>query len=137
MSVKKTVDVADILILNQEFAQFASEQSLTGGTKFRANGIRKQVIEHLESVNELQIEIIKKHGGYEKKNGVFQIDHEIDDPNNAGAKIPNPQFAEYSKEWGEVLKEEKTIEYTPIEIAKIDDKVLKGNYNLLFDFCVE
>lgn len=135
-TVNKSVTVADIIVLNREFSTFAAEQ-VPGVVKFRAAAIRKRLIKILEDVNEIQIEIIKKHGGTEIRPGVVQLENEIVDPSNPDKKIVNPAFSEYSKEWELILDEKKDIKYTPIDLKSIENIVLKADYLLLFDFVQE
>ena len=80
-------------------------------------------------------ELIKKYGTADEEGGVSlqMVIKEMDKDGKEVSKM-NPKFAEFNKEFNELLSQEKELSYHPIKLETLSDVKSDNNYPNFFKF---
>jgi len=102
--------------------------------KYELTELSETLFKERKKIDMLRDELIKKYGEEENGNIAIKMINEIkDEEGNITSKEINPSYVEFSKEYSELLNQEKEIEYP--EITKENLKKAgetKDNYKILF-----
>lgn len=119
-------------IVNQENGEVIVKgilsQKLPMYVKYWLIDLAKKVGDAKKSCEELRNEIIKKYG--EEKDGSYSIPFTIKDED--GNEVRNPQSIEFEKEYGDLLNEDREIEYKQLSIEDFSKVETEENYVILF-----
>jgi hypothetical protein len=80
-------------------------------------------------------ELIKKYGTADEQGGVSlqMVIKEMDKDGKEVSKM-NPNFAEFNKEFNELLSQEKELSYHPIKLETLTSVTSGNNYPTFFKF---
>lgn len=107
-------------------------QSLPLVAKYWLTKLSKTVADEKAKVEAIRQDLVKKYG-------------ETDEQGNVSLKIyldeeqtqVNPIFVEYSKEYGTLLNESVTIQYSPIKLSSISNIETTETYGVFYNFVDE
>lgn len=103
-------------------------QKLPLNTKYWLSDLAKKVKEQTDACESLRGELVKKYG--EEKDGAIQIPFMVKDENDND--VPNQKFAEYQKEYQDLLNEDREIEYKQLKLDDIGTLETEETYEKLF-----
>lgn len=106
-------------LLNQEL-------NLVG--KYWLTKLAKTVSEEKSKIETLRNDLVKQFGQDDGK-GNIQIKIWADEEN----KVPNPDYVEFTNEFGKLLAETTTIQYEPIKLSLLSKIDTSENYVVFFD----
>jgi hypothetical protein len=144
---KRTLKLGEILQLESEINGLVNPQTgkeifigfrkhkLALKTKYWLTELGERLSAERKSVETLRDDIIQKHGEDDGKGGI-QIGMFIekkDENDTVISRELNPKYIEFQKEYGELLNEEKEIEYTPLTVEDLENAGdTTDNYSILF-----
>jgi len=97
--------------------------------KYWINELAETVGKEKKKVEELRNELIKKYGT-EDESGNITIEIFTDEEKTQ----KNEKYTEFEKEYGALLAESKTLQYTPISLTHLQNVEISENYSMFFKF---
>jgi len=103
--------------------------------KYWINQLNDIVTAEVKTLDAQREELIKKYGSEDEQGGVSlqMVIKEMDKDGKEISKI-NPNFAEFNKEFNELLGQEKELSYHPIKLESLKDVKSNNNYPTFFKF---
>lgn len=103
--------------------------------KYWINQLNDIVTAEVKTLDSQREELIKKYGTADEQGGVSlqMVIKEMDKDGKEVSKI-NPNFAEFNKEFNELLGQEKELSYHPIKLEALKDVKSGNNYPTFFKF---
>lgn len=103
--------------------------------KYWINQLNDIVAAEVKTLDAQREELIKKYGTADEQGGVSlqMVIKEMDKDGKEVSKI-NPNFAEFNKEFNELLGQEKELSYHPIKLEALKDVKSGNNYPTFFKF---
>lgn len=102
--------------------------------KYELSELGESLEKEKKKVDGLRDELIKKYG--QEENGSLVVKmfiDELDEEGNLKTRQINPKYIEFDKEFGELLNQQKEIEYPTITKQDLKDAgKTKDNYKILF-----
>ena len=134
------IKISDLLNLEAELNGFTSPDNkvvLEGLLKSKLSLVARYWINDLaniisaekKKIDDLRTELIKTHGTTDATGNVT-IKMFLDEANTE----KNPAYSAFEKEYIELLSQEKTISYTPIQLKHIENIESTENYVQFFNF---
>lgn len=103
--------------------------------KYWINQLNDIITAEVKTLDTQREELIKKYGTADEQGGVSlqMVIKEMDKDGKEISKI-NPNFAEFNKEFNELLGQEKELSYHPIKLEALKDVKSGNNYPTFFKF---
>lgn len=103
--------------------------------KYWINQLNEIVSAEVKTLDAQREELIKKYGTADEQGGVSlqMVIKEMDKDGKEVSKM-NPNFAEFNKEFNELLGQEKELSYHPIKLETLKDVKSGNNYPTFFKF---
>jgi hypothetical protein len=115
-------------------------QKLPVVTKYYLNNLVEILSSEKKAIDTLRDEQIKKHGTEDKDGNVgisMVIETKNLDDKGEFIKDINPSYIAFNDEYGELLSQEKTINFPQIRLSDLDKIETKDNYTLVFKYLIE
>lgn len=97
--------------------------------KYWVNELNETVSKEKKKVDDLRTELVKKYGR-EVEGGNLIIDLYLDEEK----KEPNPAYAEFQREYSELLEQEKSVSFSPVKLSLLEKVESGENYPVFFRF---
>ena len=103
--------------------------------KYWINQLNDVVNAEAKTLDSQREELIKKYGTADEQGGVSlqMVIKEMDKDGKEVSKM-NPNFAEFNKEFNELLSQEKELAYHPIKLETLTSVTSGNNYPTFFKF---
>lgn len=103
--------------------------------KYWINQLNDVVSAEVKTLDTQREELIKKYGTADDQGGVSlqMVIKEMDKDGKEVSKM-NPNFAEFNKEFNELLSQEKELSYHPIKLETLTSVTSGNNYPTFFKF---
>ena len=103
--------------------------------KYWINQLNDVVNAEAKTLDSQREELIKKYGTADEQGGVSlqMVIKEMDKDGKEVSKM-NPNFAEFNKEFNELLSQEKELSYHPIKLETLTSVTSGNNYPTFFKF---
>ena len=103
--------------------------------KYWINQLNDVVSAEVKTLDTQREELIKKYGTADDQGGVSlqMVIKEMDKDGKEISKM-NPNFAEFNKEFNELLSQEKELSYHPIKLETLSEVKSGNNYPTFFKF---
>jgi hypothetical protein len=103
--------------------------------KYWINQLNDVVSAEVKTLDTQREELIKKYGTADDQGGVSlqMVIKEMDKDGKEVSKM-NPNFAEFNKEFNELLSQEKELSYHPIKLETLSEVKSGNNYPTFFKF---
>jgi hypothetical protein len=103
--------------------------------KYWINQLNDVVNAEAKTLDSQREELIKKYGTADEQGGVSlqMVIKEMDKDGKEVSKM-NPNFAEFNKEFNELLSQEKELSYHPIKLETLSEVKSGNNYPTFFKF---
>jgi hypothetical protein len=103
--------------------------------KYWINQLNDVVSAEVKTLDTQREELIKKYGTADEQGGVSlqMVIKEMDKDGKEVSKM-NPNFAEFNKEFNELLSQEKELSYHPIKLETLSEVKSGNNYPTFFKF---
>lgn len=136
-----TLSLAEVLALDIELnGQYNQEtntqvvvgllhQSLSLVAKYWITKLAKTVADEKAKVENFKNDLIKKYGTEDEK-GAMNIPVYMDESRTA----INPAFIEFNNEFNTLLREQVTLQYTPIKLSWLEAIQTNETYGVLYGF---
>lgn len=112
-------------------------QKLPIKTKYWLTRLGETLISEKKTIDALRDELVKKYGNETPDKSGWTIpmrieNKDVKNPDGTAAMVPNPAFAEFNKEYAELLETTKEIEYPTFHFDDIADLETSDNYAVFF-----
>jgi hypothetical protein len=103
--------------------------------KYWINQLNDVITAEVKTLDTQREELIKKYGTADEQGGVSlqMVIKEMDKDGKEDSKM-NPNFAEFNKEFNELLSQEKELSYHPIKLETLTSVTSGNNYPTFFKF---
>jgi hypothetical protein len=103
--------------------------------KYWINQLNDVITAEVKTLDTQREELIKKYGTADEQGGVSlqMVIKEMDKDGKEVSKM-NPNFAEFNKEFNELLSQEKELSYHPIKLETLTSVTSGNNYPTFFKF---
>ncbi len=103
--------------------------------KYWINQLNDVITAEVKTLDTQREELIKKYGTADEQGGVSlqMVIKEMDKDGKEVSKM-NPNFAEFNKEFNELLSQEKELTYHPIKLETLTSVTSGNNYPTFFKF---
>ena len=103
--------------------------------KYWINQLNDVITTEVKTLDTQREELIKKYGTADEQGGVSlqMVIKEMDKDGKEVSKM-NPNFAEFNKEFNELLSQEKELSYHPIKLETLTSVTSGNNYPTFFKF---
>ncbi len=103
--------------------------------KYWINQLNEMITAEVKTLDTQREELIKKYGTADEQGGVSlqMVIKEMDKDGKEVSKM-NPNFAEFNKEFNELLSQEKELTYHPIKLETLTSVTSGNNYPTFFKF---
>ena len=103
--------------------------------KYWINQLNDVITAEVKTLDTQREELIKKYGTADEQGGVSlqMVIKEMDKDGKEVSKM-NPNFAEFNKEFNELLSQEKELSYHPIKLETLSEVKSGNNYPTFFKF---
>jgi len=103
--------------------------------KYWINQLNDVITAEVKTLDTQREELIKKYGTADEQGGVSlqMVIKEMDKDGKEVSKM-NPNFAEFNKEFNELLSQEKELVYHPIKLETLTSVTSGNNYPTFFKF---
>jgi hypothetical protein len=103
--------------------------------KYWINQLNDVITAEVKTLDTQREELIKKYGTADEQGGVSlqMVIKEMDKDGKEVSKM-NPNFAEFNKEFNELLSQEKELAYHPIKLETLTSVTSGNNYPTFFKF---
>ena len=103
--------------------------------KYWINQLNDVVSAEVKTLDTQREELIKKYGTADDQGGVSlqMVIKEMDKDGKEVSKM-NPNFAEFNKDFNELLSQEKELSYHPIKLETLSEVKSGNNYPTFFKF---
>ena len=106
-------------------------QNINHNTKYRLKSSANKISEEKSIIDSINNELIQKYGN-EDKNGNVGLNIFLDEVDEQGQNIINPDYLSYQEEYNKFLDEnEKEIEFIELTLDDLKDIKTKDNYRLI------
>jgi hypothetical protein len=106
-------------------------QNINHNTKYRLKSSANKISEEKSIIDSINNELIQKYGN-EDKNGNVGLNIFLDEVDEQGQNIINPNYLTYQEEYNKFLDEnEKEIEFIELTLDDLKDIKTKDNYRLI------
>jgi len=144
---KLTLSLGEILTLEAELNGLSNpstgeviiegflKEKLCLGDKYWLEKLSAKLLTEKKLVDKLRNELIEKFGE-KNEDGQYAILPFID-TKEEGVQEQNPKFAEFQKEFSELLAQEKEIEYRPLPFDSLNKIESETAYSMIFKIVAE
>jgi len=146
MLSKISLSLADVLSLEAELNGFVNpsngevilegflKEKLCLGDKYWLEKLANKLSSEKKLIDKLRNELIEKFGE-KTEDGQISIVPFLDAED--GVQEPNPKFAEFQKEYFDLLNEVKEIEYRPLPFDSLNRIESEAAYSMIFKIVAE
>jgi hypothetical protein len=111
-------------------------QNINHNTKYRLKSSANKISEEKSIIDSINNELIQKYGN-EDKNGNVGLNIFLDEVDEQGQNIINPNYLTYQEEYNKFLDEnEKEIEFIELTLDDLKDIKTKDNYRLIDEYFI-